>query len=119
MRGRFSETQILGFLCEAAAGTSVMELCWNHCFSRSTFPAWKAKYGEAIDAETGRLKQLELDNARLRKALARANADLERQRGKTSGAVFLPAHTRSIVVSPGRCAESRERRARCGLDLHG
>jgi len=86
VKERFSEAQILSFLREAAAGASVMELCWNHCFSRSTFRAWKARYGEAIDAETGRLKQLELENARLRKALARADSDLERLRRKTSGA---------------------------------
>jgi putative transposase len=75
VRGRFSEAQILGFLREAAAGTSVMELCWNHCFSCSTFRAWKAKYGEAIDAETGRLTRLEFENARLQTALARSNSD--------------------------------------------
>ena len=78
MRQRFSEAEILRFLREAAAGTPVIDLCWNHCFSRSTFRAWKAKYGAAIDAETDRLKQLELENARLRKALARANAELAR-----------------------------------------
>jgi len=54
VKERFSEAQILSFLREAAAGASVMELCWNHCFSRSTFRAWKARYGEAIDAEIGR-----------------------------------------------------------------
>jgi putative transposase len=80
MKQRFSEAQILRFLREAAAGTSVMELCWNHCFSRSTFRAWQAKYGAAIDADIGRLKQLELENARLRKALARADPDVERLR---------------------------------------
>jgi putative transposase len=68
---RFSEAQILAFLREAAAGTPVMDLCWNHCFSRSTFRAWKAKYGEATAAETARLNQLEIENARLRRALAR------------------------------------------------
>lgn len=47
MRARFSEAQILGFLREAAAGTPVMDLCWNHCFSRSTFHTWKRKYGAA------------------------------------------------------------------------
>ena len=46
MRRRFSQAQILGFLREAAAGTPIIDLCWNHCFSRSTFHAWKAKYGE-------------------------------------------------------------------------
>jgi putative transposase len=73
VKERFSEAQILGFLREAAAGTPVMELCWNHCFSRATFRAWKVRYGEAI-AETDRLKQLELENARLRKAIRFARA---------------------------------------------
>ncbi|HTC79100.1 MAG TPA: hypothetical protein VK657_10815, partial [Terriglobales bacterium] len=48
--------------------------------SRWTFRAWKAKYGAAIDAETDRLKQLELENAHLRRALARASSDLARLR---------------------------------------
>jgi putative transposase len=70
MNRRFTETQILGFLREAAAGAPVMDLCWNHCFSRSTFRAWKAKYGAAIDEESGRVRRLERENARLRRELA-------------------------------------------------
>jgi putative transposase len=70
MRIRFTKTQILGFLREAEAGTPVMDLCWNHCFSRSTFRAWKAQYGEELRGGNGRLKQLERENARLRDALA-------------------------------------------------
>ena len=70
MRERFSETQILEFLRLAAAGTPVMELCWNHCFSRSTFRAWKARYGGAIADGARQLEELEHENARLRKALA-------------------------------------------------
>ena len=54
MRRRFSEQQIVGFLREAAAGTPVMDLCWNHCFSRSAFRAWKAKYGDSVRAEPSR-----------------------------------------------------------------
>jgi putative transposase len=51
MRSRFSERQILGFLREAAAGTPVMDLCWNHCIRQSTFRSWKAKYAAAIDVK--------------------------------------------------------------------
>ena len=69
MRKRFSEARILGFLREAAAGTPVMDLCWNHCISRSTFYAWKAKHGASIGAEIHRLQQLQRENARLRQAL--------------------------------------------------
>jgi putative transposase len=95
---RFSEAQIRGFLREAAAGRSVMELSWNHCFSRSTFRAWKAKYGAAVNADTERLKQLELENARPRETLARANSDAEGLCERTSVVVArLPARTRSIA----------------------
>jgi putative transposase len=80
MKQRLSEAQIRGFLRDAAAGMPVMDLCWNHCFSRATFRAWQSKYGAAIDTDIGRLKQLELENARLRNALARANPDVERLR---------------------------------------
>jgi putative transposase len=97
VRERFSEAQILDFLREAAAGTPVMELCWNYCFSRSTFRAWKTKYGTASDAGAGRPKQLELENARLRKALASANADLERLHQQSPGAALLPPRTGSIA----------------------
>ena len=82
MRARFTRTQILGFLREAAAGTPVMELCWNHCFSRSTFRAWKAKYGTA--AEANRFAQLRSENERLRDGLASAAAEIERLRRQTS-----------------------------------
>jgi putative transposase len=78
MRPRFSEAQILGFLREAAAGTPVMDLCWNHCFSRSTFRAWKAKYGAAVAVE--RSPGLRLESKRLRSSLAVAAAEVERLR---------------------------------------
>ena len=49
MRNRYSEAEILAFLRAAAAGTPVIDLCWNHCIRRSTFYAWKARYGATID----------------------------------------------------------------------
>jgi hypothetical protein len=69
VKERFSEAQILDFLREAAAGTPVMDLCWNHCFSRSTFRAWKAKYGHAIHAKSDRGNgRRRMDLAALRRA---------------------------------------------------
>jgi putative transposase len=63
MRRRFSRDEILAFLRQAAAGTPVMDLCWNHCFSRSTFHAWKVKYGAAIQVEPKRRERFELRRA--------------------------------------------------------
>lgn len=107
VRRRFTRAQILGLLREAAAGTPLMDLCWNHCISRSTFRAWKAKYGAtASDAQTGLLQQLELENARLRSALARANSDRKPLRLQSPGVPPLPARTRSIAsyrTTAGEC----------------
>jgi putative transposase len=111
VKRRFSEAQILGFLREAAAGTPVLDLCWNHCFSRSSFRAWKAKYGAAIDAQTGRLKQLEVQNGELRRSLARANSDLERLRRATCAAALPPAPARSVASHGCADASSRARAA--------
>ena len=77
MRKRFSETQIHAFLRAVAAGTPVIDVCWNHCISRSTFYGWKARHGAAIDAEIVGLRALERENARLREALARALPESE------------------------------------------
>jgi len=98
-RRRFTEAQILGLLREAAEGTPVMDLCWNHCVSRSTFRAWKAKYGAANDVKSRRLRQLELENARLRNALAHANSDLERLRRQSPGAPLLELRARAVTRS--------------------
>ena len=107
MRGRFSEAQILGFLREVAAGTPVVELCWTHSFSRSTFRAWKARYGVAIDAEAGRLQDLELENARLRKSLATAHSDLARLRRQLAGAERRPARAMMSTRVPAAVLDRR------------
>jgi putative transposase len=99
MRQRFSREEIVGFLRQAAAGAPVMDLCWNHCFSQSTFRAWKAKYGVALDAKAGRLRQLRRENARLRNALARASTELERLRRQSSGTVALASASTARVAS--------------------
>ena len=62
MRRRFSEAEIQAILREVAAGSPVIDVCWNHCIRRSTFYAWKAKHGAAGDGATGRVQQLEPEN---------------------------------------------------------
>jgi putative transposase len=40
MKKRFTDEQIIGFLKEAEAGTSVKELCRKHGFSDAAFYGW-------------------------------------------------------------------------------
>ena len=67
---RFSEEQIIGILKEQEAGAKVTDLIRKHGISDATFYKWKAKYSGMSVSEAKRLKQLEEENARLKKLLA-------------------------------------------------
>lgn len=69
-RSRFTEQQIVGVLKEAEAGVAVRELCRKHGISDATFYNWKAKYGGLGVSELKRLRELEAENARLKKMYA-------------------------------------------------
>ena len=71
MKKRFSEEQIIGFLREAEAGMPVKELCRRHGFSEASYYLWRSKFGGMSVPDAKRLKELETENARLKKLLAK------------------------------------------------
>ncbi len=77
MKKRFTEEQIIGFLKEAEAGVSVKELCRKHGFSDGAFYLWRSRYGGMEVSEARRLRELESENAKLKKLLAEAMLDIE------------------------------------------
>jgi putative transposase len=74
-RSRFTEEQIIGILREQEAGVSTGEVCRKHGISSATFYAWKAKFGGMDVSEAKRLKQLEDENAKLKRLLADSMLD--------------------------------------------
>jgi putative transposase len=70
MKKRFTEAQIVGFLREADAGVAVKELCRKHGFSESSYFLWRSKFGGMSVSDAKRLKELEIENTRLKKLLA-------------------------------------------------
>ena len=70
MKKRFTEERIIGFLREAEAGLPVKELCRRHGFSEASYYLWRSKFGGMSVSEAKRLKELEVENARLKKLLA-------------------------------------------------
>lgn len=72
---RFTEEQIIAVLREAEAGAKTKDLCRRHGISEATFYNWKAKYGGMTVSEARRLKELEQENARLKRLLADAELD--------------------------------------------
>jgi len=75
-RSRFTEEQIIGILREHEAGITTGELCRRHGISENTFYRWKAKYGGLEVSEARRLRQLEDENARLKRLVAEQALDI-------------------------------------------
>jgi putative transposase len=75
-RSRFTEEQIIGVLKEHQAGLSATELCRKHGISDATFYNWRSKFGGMEVSEAKRLKQLEDENAKLKKLLAESVMDV-------------------------------------------
>jgi putative transposase len=69
-KSRYSESQIFQVLKEAESGLPVAELCRKHGMSDATFYKWRAKYGGMDTSSMKRLKELEEENARLKKMYA-------------------------------------------------
>ncbi len=75
-KSRFTEEQIIGFLKQAEAGMPIKELCRNGGFSDATFYKWRARFGGMQVSEAQRLRELESENAKLKRLLAEAHLDM-------------------------------------------
>lgn len=69
-RSKFSETQIVETLKAVESGLPVAEVIRTHGISRATFFTWKSKYGGATVAGLKRLRELEAENAKLKRTYA-------------------------------------------------
>ena len=67
---KFTDSQIMAILKQAEAGTPVPELCREHGMSSASFYKWRAKFGGMDASLMARLKELEAENARLKKMYA-------------------------------------------------
>ena len=69
-KSRFTETQIVAILKEADAGMKVSELCRKHGMSDATYYKWKSKYGGMEASDLRRVRELEAENAKLKRMYA-------------------------------------------------
>ena len=73
---RFSEEQIIGVLMEHEAGGRVDELCRRHAISTATFYTWRKKYAGMEASDAKRLRELETENAKLKRIVADQMLDM-------------------------------------------
>jgi putative transposase len=74
-RKRYSEEKIISILKEHEAGASVPDIARRHGIAENTIYRWKSKYGGMEVSEAKRLRELEAENAKLKRLLGEAELD--------------------------------------------
>ena len=69
---QYSTEEIIRILRQAGGDDTVDAICREHNISNATFHRWRRKYGDLDLADAKRLKELEKENAELKKMLAEA-----------------------------------------------
>lgn len=74
-KSKFTEAQILKVLKSQEEGRKVSEICREYGISEPTFYNWKSRYGGMTLSELQRVKELEGENARLKRLVADLSLD--------------------------------------------
>lgn len=74
-KSRFTESQIVAILKEADVGMKVADVCRKHGISDATYYKWKSKYGGMEASDLKRTRELEAENARLKRMYAELALD--------------------------------------------
>ena len=74
---RFTEAKIIEILKEQDQGHKISDICRKHGISDATFYNWKSKYAGMNVDELKRLKELEQENARLKKIVANQSLEID------------------------------------------
>lgn len=77
MKKRYTEEQIIRILKEVESGTTVASVCRKYGVSEATVYRWRQKYSGMEQSQLRRLKELEQENARLKKIVAEQALDID------------------------------------------
>lgn len=72
---KFSESQIVSILKQKEAGVKIAEICREHGISAATFYKWRSRYGGMDASLFKRVKELEAENARLKRMYAESQME--------------------------------------------
>lgn len=103
-KSKFSEVQIATILKEAEAGIAVAEVARKNGISAATFYQWRSKYGgtEVSDLQRMRMRELEQENARLKRMYVDLSLDNAILKEALTKKVLTPGQRRTVVSATSR-----------------
>ena len=90
-RSRFSDEQIIAMLKENEAGAKVDDICRRHGVSGATFYGWRKKFGGMERSDAKRLRELDAENAKLKRIGVRRRVSHTDWRAWSYAAVAMAA----------------------------
>ncbi|WP_092061987.1 IS3 family transposase [Poseidonocella pacifica] len=109
-KSRFTDAQIIGMIKEQEAGLPTADLCRKHGLSPATFYKLKAKYGGMDLSDAKRLKQLEDENAKLKRLVADVMLDNVVLKDPLGKALTTPMQRRDAALRAMRDHPISQRR---------
>lgn len=76
-KSKYSEEQIVRVLQEASSGKTIREVCRTHGVTEHTFYIWRRKYAGLQTQDVGKLRDLERENAQLKRLLAERDLEID------------------------------------------
>jgi putative transposase len=76
-KSKFTESQIVQILAEHDAGASMEDLARRNGVHANTIRLWRSKYAGMTAADLARLKELEVENARMQRIIARQTLKID------------------------------------------
>ena len=77
-KNQFTDEQIVAILQQAEKGEkTVAEVCRQHNVSENSFYRWRTRFGGMNTSEAARVRELEKENARLKRLLAERDLEVD------------------------------------------
>src|SRR5690606_11663318 len=100
-KSKFTETQIIAVLKQGDAGVPIKDLCRQAGISSATYYQWKSKYGGMEASELRRVKELEAENAKLKRMYAEQALDIAAMKDLIAKNCRAGAEARRRALPPG------------------
>jgi len=97
-KSRHTEEQIIRVLRQVEAGQKVKDMIREHGISEQTYYRWKSRYGGMEVSEARCLKELEIENRRLKKLVADLSLDQQILKRRAGPKVVKPAARRGVAT---------------------